>query len=307
MIGVEKLRELTLADPGGDEGTTHISAASSLVRRGDTLYVVADDALQLGVFPAEGKEHGFLVPLLSGDLPDDISARHKDKADVEALTAVEVDGHEHGALLVFGSGSGDKRYRGSVILLREDGRPVEEITEFDLRPLYRSIEPRVGKTNIEGAVNWGDDLVLLNRGNEPESHNACVILDLEAAVAAAVQGQALAPDVVKDVRIYDADLGQHRGPQLCFSDASPLGDGRVVFSASTEMEAEGADGITEGSAIGILDAERNVVMVEPLDDVSKVEGLTARVVDNDRIEVLMVVDGDDPKTASPLLRTTLPV
>lgn len=181
------------------------------------------------------------------------------------------------------------------------------MTEFDLGPLYRAISPKVGSTNIEGAVNWGDDLVLLNRGNEPEAHNALVTLDLKETVRIARDGGRISESLLKEEpRIYDPDLGQHRGPQLCFSDASPLDDGRVVFSASTEMEAEGADGITEGSAIGTLDADRNVEMVEPLEDTSKVEGVTARIV-ADEIEILMVIDADDPEKASPLLRTTLPL
>jgi hypothetical protein len=305
MIGVTKVRDLTLAQRGGDESSKHISAASSLVRRGDLLFVVADDALQLGVFPAEGEEHGYLVEILPGHLSPDSDERKKEKADLEALTAVGAFGsHEHGALLIFGSGSGAKRDRGGVIPLGEDGRPTGDHRGLDLEPLYRAVAEKAGKTNVEGAVNWGEDLVLLNRGNDPEAANACVVLNMERTLDTIANDSTLTPDLIEEIRLYDPDLGQHRGPQLCFSDASPLSDGRVVFSASTEDTVEGSDGKTEGSAIGILDRDRNVAFLEPIDRIQKVEGITAREID-DCIEVLMVVDADDPQVPSPLLRAVI--
>ncbi len=55
MIKLRKLRDLELGEKAGDEHSRHISAASSLVRVGDILYVVADDERQLGIFPHEAE------------------------------------------------------------------------------------------------------------------------------------------------------------------------------------------------------------------------------------------------------------
>jgi hypothetical protein len=299
MIGVEKVRDLTLSRSGGDERSSHISAASSLVRKGHLLFVVADDELQLGVFPGEGKEHGYLVPILPGHLPAGKDEKLKKKPDLEALTETQwFPEHDHGALLVVGSGSGPEHNRGSVLPLDENGHPGNDHHEFDLTTLYDAISADVGKVNVEGAVNWDEHLVLLNRGNDPEAKNASVFLDAERALEDVAANGRITGECVVEVRSYE--LGQHRGVDLCFSDASPLGDGRIVFGASTEDDAVG----TEGSALGIIDERQKVVFIEPIDKVMKVEGVSARLKDNG-IEVLMVTDADDPSSPSPLLRALL--
>ncbi|MDQ4095992.1 MAG: hypothetical protein M3174_07300 [Actinomycetota bacterium] len=112
----------------------------------------------------------------------------------------------------------------------------------------------------------------------------------------------------KSLRNVDhVDLGQHRGEKLCFSDASALPDGRIVFAASTEAGDDAVkDGTTYGSSLGIIDPDGAVSSVEPIDWVVKVEGIDARLVDDSRIEVLLVTDADDPDTPSPLLKAFLP-
>ena len=49
-----------------------------------------------------------------------------------------------------------------------------------------------------------------------------------------------------------------------------------------------------------------VSFIDEVDQTIKVEGLTARIEDDD-ISVLMVTDADDPDTPSPLLEARLPL
>jgi hypothetical protein len=69
MIHLTPLRELTLTTLSQRE-PSFLSAASGLVAIGSHLYVVADDELQLGRFPADGDAPGELLRLRPGVLPD---------------------------------------------------------------------------------------------------------------------------------------------------------------------------------------------------------------------------------------------
>ena len=115
---------------------------------------------------------------------------------------------------------------------------------------------------------------------------------------------AIPPDALRNVD--HVDLGQLQGVRLCFSDASALADGRIVFAASTEdSESTMNDGMTYGSALGIIEQDGSLGPVEPLDLIVKVEGIDARIAD-ETIDVMMVTDADDPDAPSPLLRASIP-
>ncbi|MFP2906856.1 DUF6929 family protein [Pyxidicoccus sp. 3LFB2] len=58
MIRTTLRRTLTLESPEAPGRPAHVSAASGLVRVGPWLYIVADDALHLAVFPAQGDAPG---------------------------------------------------------------------------------------------------------------------------------------------------------------------------------------------------------------------------------------------------------
>ena len=96
------------------------------------------------------------------------------------------------------------------------------------------------------------------------------------------------------------DLGQLKGVALCFSDASPLPDGRMAFIASAEV-----DGGYVGSSLGLMSSDGTVEFNEPVDHDMKLEGLAADVLEDGRIRLLMVSDADDPDQPSPLMETHL--
>ena len=304
MIQIHKLRDLTLDEPSGAENSPHISAASSLVRIGETLYVIADDELDIGVFPDLATGHGHMVKILDGHLAADTEVRKKEKPDLEsAMLFPAFEKHPHGGVMTLGSGSKPDRCTGAFLPLDANGGPAGHYITVDLRPLYERLKGDVGEVNIEGASVVGDTVRLMQRGNDNEAMNGIVDLELEPVLDALSANEPWPTDVK---RIEPRSLGALKGVSLCFADSSPLKDDRQVFAASAEDTKGGGDGAIIGSAVGVMTPDGEVSFIDEVDQTIKVEGLTARIEDDD-ISVLMVTDADDPDTPSPLLEARLPL
>lgn len=258
------LRELTLGEPSAEGRPSHVASASGVVRRGDFAYVIGDDELFLAVFRlSAASEPGELRRALEGELPLDAKARGDAKPDLEVLTVVPpFGGHPYGALLGLGSGSGPGRDRGAVL---------------------------------------GDRLWLLQRGGG-EDDAAGIVAELSLAhVMESLQGDLrIDADELADLRAYD--LGTLEGVALTFSDATPVADEVVVFTASAEAE----DGKIRGSVVGTIDRDGEVQRLRTIDLRYKVEGVHATI-DTGVVDFLFVCDQDDPDTPSPLLSATMPV
>ena len=108
---------------------------------------------------------------------------------------------------------------------------------------------------------------------------------------------------VTGVRSYD--LGAISGVGLAVTDAVALADGLVLVCAAAEdAPTTYDDGPVVGSALALLDGDRLVDLVElPLLDgaVSKVEGLALAGQRDDVLDLVAVVDADDPAVPSLLL------
>jgi hypothetical protein len=290
VIQPRAIRELTI------EGGRFISAGSGLVRTGDFMYVIADDERELGVFPAEGNAPGRRSRFLPGDLPSDPKERKRTKPDLEALALLP------GAILALESGS--KRWRRGGVFWQLDGRGAlaGEPRRLDLRPLYDALDRDIPDLNIEGATVSGDQLLLFQRGNGRGAVNAVVALDLAAARHSLERGHVDA-GTVRGTRRYD--LGEIDGVRMCFSDATALPDGRVLFTAVAESgEDTYHDGQCVGSGVGVLDANGDVTAWDLLDPAFKVEGVEAHH-DGGATMILMVADADDPGSPSCLLAAPL--
>lgn len=304
MIQIRKLRDLTLDKPSGAANSPHIAAASSLVRIGETLYVIADDELYIGVFPDLAEGPGHMVQILDGHLSTDTEVRKKEKPDLEsAMLLPAFEEHPYGGVMTLGSGSKPDRCAGALLPLDESGGPAGHYITVDLRPLYERLEGDVGAVNIEGASVVDDTVRLLQRGNDGDGMNGVVDLELAPILEALVASEPWPTDVK---RIEPRSLGELKGVSLCFADSSPLKDDRQVFAASAEDTSDGGDGVIIGSALGVMTPDGDVSFVDEVDQPIKIEGLTARIEDDD-ISVLMVTDADDPDTPSPLLEARLPL
>jgi hypothetical protein len=178
-ISLTKIRELDLADAADAGSPRHLSAASGLAAAGSRLYVVADDELHLGVFPAAGNAPGRLLRLFDGELPADKAARKKQKPDLEAITRLPAfGGHPNGALLALGSGSKRKRHRGALLGLDAHGNIEGAPRIVDCSLLFAVLDREIPALNIEGAVVIGEELRLLQRANRKHPRNAVVHLPL---------------------------------------------------------------------------------------------------------------------------------
>jgi hypothetical protein len=112
-LELRKLRDLDVRRPDHHERGPYIYAASAVVRRGDSAYVIGDDELDLAVFQLSSGGPGELRPVLPGELPSGRVERKRDKPDLEALTAMPpFGGAPYGGLFGLGSGSRRSRDRG---------------------------------------------------------------------------------------------------------------------------------------------------------------------------------------------------
>ena len=292
MIRPRTIRDLTVDAPRGAHGGRFISAASGLVLTGDFLYVIADDERELGVFDADGDAPGRLARFLPGELPADPAARKRHKPDVEALALLP------GMLLALESGSRPQRRGGVLWTLDRRGALSGDPRRLDLAPLYEFLEGEIPDLNVEGATVVGERLLLFQRGNGRGAVNAVVDLALPAVLEASARGH-LGADAVTGVRRYE--LGEVDGVRLCFSDATALPDGRVLFTAVAEGgEDTYHDGECVGAGIGVLDPDGEIARWEALDPPVKVEGIEAHP-DGDELRILLVGDPDDAERPSPLL------
>ena len=262
-----------------------VSAASGLVLREGSFYVVADDENTLHVFgPDDATRH---IALLPGELPDKKRERKKQKADFEIL----VDLPDHG-LLAMGSGSRATRER-AVLVDRS-----ERITVIDTSVLCACLRETFTDLNLEGAAMVGDELVLLQRGNRSDGRNALVYIamhDLHDALVAQRFAVTRAP------RIVDLALGMRDEIPWSCTDLSVLDNGDLVVCAVLENTSDSyQDGPCLGSALVRVAPDGVLRWQRPLDTLSKVEGVA---VQGD--VVWLVSDADDRAVPSQLLRATL--
>jgi hypothetical protein len=300
-LDLRKLRDLDVEEPSAPGRPSHLSAASGVVRRGDFVYVIGDDELHLGVFQLSSSKPGRLHRVLAGDLPMDHGERSGLKPDLEALTVLPpFEGHPYGALLGLGSGSAPERDRGFVCRLAADASIADEPEELSLAPLYRLLREHVAELNVEGAATMGERLWLLHRGASQEASNLVLELSLDRLLHSLIDDRCLDVEELEGVRRYD--LGDIDGVELTFSDATPIADQLLVFTASAEAD----DGHIRGSVVGTLTLEGSVRRLRTIDRRWKVEGVHAAI-DTGVLDFTFVCDQDDPDAPAPLLSGTMPL
>ncbi|HYP48720.1 MAG TPA: hypothetical protein VEQ61_08810, partial [Thermoleophilaceae bacterium] len=266
------LRELGLTESSGPGRDPHISAASGVVRRGDFVYVIGDDELGLGVFHISSADPGELRQALSGELPTADSERAREKPDLEGLTTLPpFEGAPYGGLFGLGSGSAPYRDRGFFWPLAPDGGLEGDSWEISLHPVYELLRKDVADLNIEGASVMGERLWLLHRANAGKGPNVIAELELERVMASLRGDRSIDPEELAGLRGYE--LGELDGVPLCFSDASPLADQALVFTASAEDE----DGKISGSVVGTISLDGKVQRLRTIDRRWKVEGVYASI------------------------------
>jgi len=271
-----------------------VSAASGLVATDQHFYVVADDELTLLRLARHDLGAYELIVLRGGRLPREPKARKAEKPDFEALALIGE------RLIAWPSGSTDKRHLGAWMTTRLGGGAKV----FDATALHAAIaQSFAAPLNIEGAAVRGDELILFQRGNAKHGVDGIACIDLPAFERALDGGAPLTASMLR--RTARVDLGDLYGVRLGFTDAAPLGDGRLVFVAAAEAtDHPYDDAAVAGSAIGVLGTDDRVQRIVRLQVKDKVEGVT--VVDEGGTRTAyMVTDADDPARAASLLRIDL--
>jgi hypothetical protein len=264
-----------------------VAAASGIVRVGRTLFVVADDDNRLAAVPLDGGA-ARLLPFADQPRAADHGERKRTKRDVEALTIAG------GALIGIGSGSTPGRRFGFAWEVDAEGALAGQPLQLDLAPLYGTLAREIPDLNVEGATFVRDRLLLFQRGNGPAGVNAVIALRWTGDPRTT-----LVPEAIEAVERHD--LGTVGGVRLGFTDATCAGEA-VVFTAVAEAaESTYEDGPLVGAAVGLLGGA-----MAHLDPPLKVEGVEVAAVAPDAIELLMVVDDDDPSTSAQLVAARLP-
>ncbi len=285
------------ADPALDR-PDHARSGSALVRVGDRLVIIQDDANFLGLYdPGAGRLTALTLPEGPGGKRqfDKGRGNKMDKLDLEAAVPIP-DG-----LLAFGSGSAPGRDR--ILAVRGLSGSAPEITLLDAGPLYRALEAEArfagSELNVEGAVWDGPWLRLFNRGNGAPREgrlpvNASVRLEAEALLRW-LEDTRQAPPPLQDVEGWD--LGRVGGVALTFTDAAPGRAGILYLAAAEDSPDAVEDGPVLGVALGrISGGEARYALLTEADGrpvTDKAEGLWQDPETPDRAWV--VFDLDDPE------------
>ncbi len=296
MIHLDELKQLILSQPTQSSRPAHLSAASGLVRAGNWLYVVADDELHLGQFDLDGHGQGLLHRCFDGKLPLEMEARKAEKPDVEVLTSLPGFSAQT-TLLALGSGSKKNRHRSALISLDNHGNIHGSPESIELENFYDFLQGEIGKLNIEGATVVDNSMYLFQRGNKKSKLNASIRLSLTDFYNVL---RSPTKKLTPHIHITSYELGSIDHVPLCFTDATALRTGEIVFTASAENTSDSVlDGKCMGSAIGVINAAGALALLEPVDRIVKLEGIDASSTD-DKIELLLVTDADDAEQAASL-------
>ena len=296
-----KLRVRDTTELVFDDGSP-VRAASAITPFGDGWLIAQDDetvgAWWRGASIAPVR---LFAPVEGHDRFSEDDGTKKLKPDLEAACSVTArDGH---AALLLGSGSLPARMRAA---LAHPGEPECSVVTADLTPLYHRIaealELDLEQLNLEGACVLGTDLRWFQRGHGgSDVPSSSVDVSLHELLVAVSDGLDPAEVTLGRVRRYEFDASGD--VSLAVTDAAVLADGRILVSLAAEDAPDAvADGDVVGAALAVIDDE-DVITVEQLptgDDgsVRKVEGLAIRNATHGRLDVVAVVDQDDPHTPS---------
>ena len=286
-----------------DDGTP-VTAASAIAPLGGGWLVAQDDATSAAWLRDGSVTPVRVLPPVEGlDRFSEAAGTKRLKPDLEVACPAEVDGEP--AVLLLGSGSTDRRTRGVLVRL-VDGHPVVQAGE--LAPLYALVAERLGvpdgQLNLEGASRHGGTVRWFNRGNLAAGVRPGSVDVPLAGLVDAVLGRGDAAAVpVEQPLVYD--LGEVAGVGLAVTDAIALPDGRLLLSAAAEDTPNAVDdGPVVAAALVLVDGDTvlDVAAVPEVDGhVPKVEGLALRAARDGEVDLLAVVDDDDPTRPSTAL------
>ncbi len=272
------------------------TSASGLVRVGSALYSVSDDLLSLTRIASDGQERQ--IPILAGELPEDLRERKAAKPDFESLFIL---GDQ---LVGFGSGSTTNRDRGfSFPSETLDSKTRELPKPISLRPLYERLRGKIPHLNIEGAVVHGKEILLAQRGNSAGAWSGVIRLDHTAVVEGISPGN----EIGEGAYLADHDLSPELPLGYGFTDlATDPRDPNAVWFLAVREESKDAyeDGAFSGAILGELKFSKSgtpkVASLTTLEIEAKPEGLWLEPGDDGSLTAFLVTDADSSTVRSTL-------
>jgi hypothetical protein len=241
---VTVLRSATLTD---------ITSVSGVEVVDGIIYLLADDSSFLYKV-----KHDLTIlekiPLFESTVGEHIPK--PDKADLECMAQLSINGYKH--LLVLGSGSrSPQRDKGFLIKLPTNYNRKHLVWPINLSSFYTFIKNHEDITttreiNIEGLSVAEDAVYMLNRGTENGSKNVVASFD-KAEFIEFIQGHT---EGVPFPKVHAITLPLLSGVQAQFTGADYF-DGKLFFTGSAEATDNAYDdGAITGSVIGLLKTER---------------------------------------------------
>jgi hypothetical protein len=317
LCAIITARRPLLYESGADaslDRPAHVRAASSLSIVGRGLVVIQDDANFLGALrPADDRVGAVTLPAgREGKRQfDDLRGNKRFKLDLESSVSIEHDGEA--VLYAFGSGSSAAREH--VVIARGWERGPVAIEVIEARALYGALRAVAGfagsELNVEGVALRGDDLWLFGRGNGAARGDVmplnatCVVPWTTVLECLASRDDSAVP---LPTRITRYDLGALDGIPLGFTDAAALPNGFLYSAAAEDSPDAVRDGPVAGSALGIIDLDRDVRWTPLMNAdgspfTGKVEGVALSPEEPNTL--LAVTDHDDPRVPSELCTIAL--
>jgi hypothetical protein len=213
----------------------------------------------------------------------------KIKPDQESISLVSIDGKDY--VIAFPSLSKSNRDELGVFhIFPEDAQlQIHSHRLFKLEKLFKQLQGR--EINIEGHVLFGNDLLLLNRGNETSGSELITVSNGPSWIKNAVTKDS---DNDFDYLFSKAtvDLGRFDGHPIHWTDGMQDTDHTMLFLASVEKTDNAYDdGVVLASFIGRYDIKTNTVLnIKKILDSKKAEGICRW---NSRY--LVSIDSDSPE------------
>ncbi len=272
-----------------------LSSASGITWHNNKLYVVGDDAPWLYILDEELSiiekiKISGIDSLVNGRMPKSV------KPDFESIEYVNDGCDEY--LLIFSSGS-VQISRDTAFVVRLD---PDSLKHRNLRPFYEHIKERaligtLDEINIEGLAVDEQNIYLFHRGNV--SGNFIAVFERSPLMAYLENEPAAFPEA----RNYHFELPEYDQLISGFSGACMMPDNKgILFTASVENTADVInDGEVLGSYVGIISPDgllkgtyrSTLVYIDGKTLPVKLEGITIKSFENNKMIVYAVSDNDD--------------
>lgn len=244
-----------------------IGAASGLVLKDNTLYLISDNSTFLYEYAITERELR-KIPLVDNareNIPK------KEKLDFEAIALKE------NKLHLFTSGSKPNREKKFTYHIEK-----KEIKEKDLSEFYKRLKNKISISdddlNIEGVCFGPEKWYLFQRGNSENSKNGVFSIDNNDK---------------HSIDFYPFELPKIEGVNSTFTDVILVEDKFYFLAAAENTLSTYNDGEISGSIIGRIDSKTfQIDFVQKISDSQKFEGLTHFETTNDTVKFFLCEDND---------------